>query len=314
MIHQPVLLQEVIHYLDPQPNEDFIDATFGGGGHAAEILKRTAPNGKLLGIDLDPQAGSGLETRSENLTASEPLVPRRQVGGLRSGIEPGPYQGRLFLECGNFADIAKISSRYFPNGVDGVLFDFGFSTDQLEKSGRGFTYLKDEPLDMRYYQGQTLVAEEIVNKWPEKELEKIFKEFGEERQARRIAKNIAAARKIEKIITTSRLVAVMGSKDIKTIARIFQALRIAVNNELENIRSGLVGAWQILKPEGRLAAIAFHSLEDRIVKTFFNEKKQAAAGSILTKKPVTATAAEINQNSKSRSAKLRVIRKLGVSQ
>src|SRR3989344_1081076 len=180
MIHKPVLLQEVVHYLDPQPNENFVDATFGGGGHAAEILKRTAPNGRLLGIDLDLKLGSGLETRSENLTASEPLVPTFR-SGLRSGIEPGPSQDRLFLTRGNFADIAKISSQYFPNGVDGVLFDFGFNTYQLEESGRGFTYLKDEPLDMRYDILGNLTAAEIINTWREQELERIFKEFGEER-------------------------------------------------------------------------------------------------------------------------------------
>ncbi|MEK7609003.1 MAG: 16S rRNA (cytosine(1402)-N(4))-methyltransferase RsmH [Patescibacteria group bacterium] len=331
MAHTPVLLQEVIQYLDPRPGEDFIDATFGGGGHAREILKDTAPDGKLLGIDWDYEIrhigreGLGLETGSENLTASEPLAPMFQ-SGLRSGIEPEPFdgfggltasklkvnplEGRLFLECGNFADIEVISKKFFPDGANGVLFDFGFSSFHIDESGRGFSYSKNEPLDMRYNPGSGPAAAEIVNTWPERELEIIFKDFGEERRARRIAKNIAAARRTERIITTNQLVAAIGSKDVKTMARIFQALRIAVNDELENIEQGLAGAWRILKPGGRLAAISFHSLEDRIVKNFFNEKKQEAAGQILTKKPITASAEEIAKNSRARSAKLRAIRKI----
>ena len=339
LAHTPVLLQEVIQYLNPRPGEDFIDATFGGGGHARKILKHTAPDGKLLGIDWDPTSlrqaelrgtsqGLGLETGSENLTASEPLAPMFH-SGLRSGIEPEPFnklrsstlksfrleeinslEGRLFLECGNFADIEVISKKFFPDGANGVLFDFGFSSFHIDESGRGFSYSKNEPLDMRYNPGSGPAAAEIVNTWPERELEIIFKDFGEERRARRIAKNIAAARRTERIITTNQLVAAIGSKDVKTMARIFQALRIAVNDELENIEQGLAGAWRILKPGGRLAAISFHSLEDRIVKNFFNEKKQGAGGQILTKKPITASAEEIAKNSRARSAKLRAIRKI----
>ena len=295
LAHTPVLLQEVIQYLNPRPGEDFIDATFGGGGHARKILKHTAPDGKLLGIDWDPTSlrqaelsgtsqGLGLETGSENLTASEPLAPMFQ-SGLRSGIEPEPFdgfggltasklkvnplEGRLFLECGNFADIEVISKKFFPDGANGVLFDFGFSSFHIDESGRGFSYSKNEPLDMRYNPGSGPAAAEIVNTWPERELEIIFKDFGEERRARRIAKNIAAARRTERIITTNQLVAAIGSKDVKTMARIFQALRIAVNDELENIEQGLAGAWRILKPGGSLAAISFHSLDELIVKNFF---------------------------------------------
>lgn len=334
MKHQPVLLQEVIELLGPRPGEDFIDATFGGGGHALEILKQTAPGGKLLGIDWDSE-GLGLETGSENLIASEPLAPTgtptetsgktselsdAKVGVDRSGIEPAPYfakasQGkplskRLFLEHGNFADIDDISNRYFSDGVDGVLFDFGFSSFHIDESGRGFSYSKDEPLDMRYNPESGPAAAEIANTWPERELERIFREFGEERAARKIAQAIVKMRRVRRIATTRQLVAAVGSKDVKTIARVFQALRIAVNDELANIERGLAGAWRILKPGGRLAAISFHSLEDRLVKNFFNGKKQETLGQVLTKKPLIASAEEISRNPRSRSAKLRAIKKI----
>lgn len=333
-MHKPVLLHEVIQLLNPRPGEDFIDATFGGGGHALEILKQTAPGGKLLGIDWDSE-GPGLETGSENLIASEPLAPT-ETSELRSGIEPAPLSKRLFLEHGNFADIDDISNRYFSDGVDstsspqvdGVLFDFGFSSFHIDESGRGFSYSKDEPLDMRYNAAVTtsqvvsltanVGAAEIVNTWPERELERIFREFGEERAARKIARAIVEARRQKRIKTTGELVEIIDKsyrtnriyKSHKTYSRIFQALRIAVNDELENIKKGLAGAWRILKPGGRLAVISFHSLEDRLVKNFFNGKKQETLGQVLTKKPLTASAEEIGRNPRSRSAKLRAILKL----
>ena len=344
-MHIPVLLKEVIEYLNPQPDEDFIDATFGEGGHAQEILKLTSPEGRLLGIDLDPSTsldqardkslraslGFRLDTGSAYLKASEPLVPRSsssEVGLSWSGIEPEPFdklraslskdfQGRLFLENENFAEIENFSKQYFPDGVDGVLFDFGFRSFHIDESGRGFSYTKDEPLDMRYsYRSETSIggttAADIVNGWSENELERIFIEFGEERDSRKIAKAITEARKHRRILTTKELVmvidgVVLGYR-VKTYSRIFQALRIAVNNELENIKKGLEGAWKILKPNGRLVVISFHSLEDRIVKNFFNEKKELNEGVVLTKKPVIATE-EVTANTRSRSAKLRAIKK-----
>ncbi|MEK7209648.1 MAG: 16S rRNA (cytosine(1402)-N(4))-methyltransferase RsmH [Patescibacteria group bacterium] len=316
LAHTPVLLKEVIAYLDPQPGENFIDATFGGGGHAREILKKILPGGMLLGLDWDTSTtlkasfvkGFGLETRSESLIKSEPQI--------RSGIEPRSFEN-LLVEWGNFAEIEKISAKYFPNGVDGVLFDFGLSSDQLEASGRGFSYLKNEPLDMRFYRSGTsidgITAAEIVNDWPEEDLARIFREYGEEKNAKRIARAVAEARKQRKILTTGELVEVLGkivaSNAIKTHSKIFQALRIAVNNELENIKQGLAGAGDILKPGGRIAAISFHSLEDRLVKDFFKRQQILGLAQILTKKPVVASAAELKANSRSRSAKLRVIKK-----
>jgi len=362
MNHLPVLLKEVIKYLNPQSGENFIDATVGDGGHSLEIIKHTSPNGKVLGIDWDPTSLQHLsELCGTSLISSEEVIGSRLDTGSnaweseppradsRSGIEPRSYQSlrsRLVLRQGNFSEIADIASRSGFGKVDGVLFDFGFSSYHIDESGRGFSYLKNEPLDMRYHITRTdadytrinpstslgagadqtrtnadnsLTAEEIVNKWSEKELERIFREFGEERNARKIAKAIVSARARGKIKTTGELVGIIDRtypasprlrRASKTYSRIFQALRIAVNNELENIKMGLDGAWQILKPGGRLAAISFHSLEDRIVKNFFKEKEKAEAAEILTKKPVTPSDSEIENNSRSRSAKLRAIRKL----
>ncbi|MDP3800446.1 MAG: 16S rRNA (cytosine(1402)-N(4))-methyltransferase RsmH [bacterium] len=295
--HVPVLLKEVIQYLDPQSGEDFIDATFGEGGHAKEVLKLIEPKGRLLGIDLDFESGPKLDSGSANLKASEPLS--------WSGIE---------LRSGNFADIANIASRSDLDEVDGVLFDFGFRSFHIDVSGRGFSYAKDEPLDMRYSTETSLTALEVLNSWPENELERIFTEYGEERDSRKIAKAIVESRKDKKILTTGELLMVVDSVvrgyKVKTYSRIFQALRIAVNNELENIKQSLEGAWSILKPNGRIVAISFHSLEDRIVKNFFNDKKQSGVGEVLTKKPIIADEDELKENTRSRSAKLRAIKKI----
>jgi 16S rRNA (cytosine1402-N4)-methyltransferase len=336
-MHRPVLLKEVIEFLDPKTDENFIDATFGDGGHALEILKRTAPNGKVLGIDLDQKAiekfipraiegfdGRGLDTRSIFIYASEPPTATAETSRQsRSGVEPLPTtEGkRLFLIQGNFAQIGEIArSTHFDN-VDGVLFDLGFRTGQLEgeekgeRGGRGFSFQKDEPLDMRYDSTAVKTAEEIINSYSERDLERIFTEYGEEGNSRRIARAITDVRHKNRIRTTGELVEVIDRTvrhDVKILARIFQALRIEVNSELENIESGLKDAWDIVGAEGRIAVISFHSLEDRIVKNFFVDKKQAGIAEILTKKPVTASEDEIRDNSKSRSAKMRVIRKLGV--
>lgn len=352
--HQPVLLKEVVEFLDPKPGENFIDATFGGGGHALEILKRTAPDGKVLGIDWDrevvskfiPKAiegfdGPGLDTRSVFKYASEPQkVPAETPEQDRSGVEPPSIplrqdsvgQVRLFLFSGNFADIGEIARRTNFENADGVLFDLGFRTFHIEDSGRGFSFQKNEPLDMRYHLPQinadqtridadsSITAEKIVNDWPEKDLEKIFREYGEERNSKRITRAIVGCRQVKRIKTTGELAEIIdrtnminksyGSYRVKTLARVFQALRIAVNDELENIKSGLEGAWSAIGGGGRIAVISFHSLEDRVAKNFFAEKKRVGAGEILTKKPVTASREEITKNRKARSAKLRVIKKL----
>ncbi len=283
-MHIPVLQKETLEYLDPRPNENFIDATAGMGGHSRLILEKTKPEGKVLGIDADVKS-------CEKLKNIDRLIPVN----------------------GNFKNLKKIiEERDFKN-ISGVLFDIGFSSWQIEKSGRGFSFQTDEPLDMRLGES-ALTAEEIVNNWSEKELEKILKEYGEERFAKKIAKKIIWARQKRPIKTTFQLVKIIqGGMPIRRYNKIhfatktFQALRIAVNDELNNLKEALPQALEIINPGGRIAVISFHSLEDRIVKNFFKEKKELK---ILTKKPVTASEEEIKANPRSRSAKLRAAIKI----
>lgn len=324
MPHVSVLLHEVIKYLDPKSGENFVDATVNGGGHAKAILSRISPAGKLLGIDMDSDLIEALKVKSKNEKVKN-----------------------LILVHGNFADISGLvrENNFGPacpvrkgvsNGVNGALFDLGMSSYHIDQSAGGFSFMKDEPLDMRFSRtdptssrqwsglrgasaDNSLTAEEIINKWPERELARIFKEYGEEPQAKKIARIIVEARVKNKIKTTGDLVGILRHQvssvrhlvSNKTLARVFQALRIAVNNELENISRGLAGAWSVLEPGGRIAVISFHSLEDRIVKNFFKEKKSEGQAEILTPKPVQPTEYEIQSNPRSRSAKMRVIRKLG---
>lgn len=285
-IHQPVLLKEVLKFLDPRSGENFIDCTVGLGGHSLEILKNSAPDGQVLGIDQDEES---LEVLKQQ------------------------HNQRLILARGNFAHLKKIADEKNFSLVDGILLDLGISSWQLEKSGRGISFQQTEPLDMRMDpEHSDLTAEEIVNTWSQSDLEKIFFEYGEEKFSRRIARQIVAARKIKKIKNTYELVgliiAAYPQRKIRRIhpaTKVFQALRIAVNNELENLEKALPQALDILKPEGRIVVISFHSLEDRIVKNFFRDRAKDNLLKILTKKPVVPDEAEIKFNHRSRSAKLR---------
>lgn len=315
MNHIPVLLNEVIEYLNPKPNENFIDATLGDGGHAKEILKRAGPGGKLLGIDRDINS---INAAKENLKE---------------------FGERVFFTQGNFSELKNIIIDTPGFGkVSGILADLGLSSAQIESSGRGFSFDSDEPIIMSQtwpmVEGQK-TAMEIVNNYREEELIKIFHEYGEERLARAIAQRIVKARK-EKSITTARELADIafgaykkffgGRKwNIHPATRIFMALRIAVNNEMENLESFLPQAVGSLFDKGRIAVISFHSLEDRIVKNFFRresrncicppEEMECVCAhiktlKIITKKPVTASLNEVNSNPRSRSAKLRVAEKI----
>ena len=287
MNHIPVLLKEVLRYLDPKPNENFIDCTFGFGGHSLAILKKNKPNGKVLGIELD----------KKELTQIKP-------------------QERLTLIQGNFSDLKEIVEKNNSYPISGVLFDLGLSSWQIEKSGRGFTFQKNEPLDMRFEDSQ-LTAGEIINNWPEKELENIFKEYGNERYARQIAKDIYQKRQRQKILTTKRLIEIIQGAvprrylyaRIHFATRVFQALRIAVNDELNNLKKALPQAIEILEPKGRISVISFHSLEDKIVKNFFRDKAKGNLLKILTKKPIRPSLEEIKFNPRSRSARLRAAMK-----
>lgn len=300
-IHKSVLLKEVITYLSPQPNENFIDCTIGGGGQALAILNKTKPNGRLLGIDWSKEA---IEKLNFKFSAK---------GGQISN-----FKSRVILVNDNFVNLKKIVEKYNFSPVNGILIDLGLSSDLLEKSGRGFSFLKNEFLDMRYSSAEEITAYEIVNQWSEKEIEKILKDYGEERFAKIIATEIIKKRKTGPIKTTFDLVEIIKrivpiwyqKKRIHPATKTFQALRIAVNDELENLKKVLPQILEILRSNGRVAIISYHSLEDRIVKNFFQEKKKEGTLKILTKKPIRPTEEEIKNNPRCRSAKLRVAQKL----
>ena len=293
MIHNPVLKKEVLEYLDPKPNENFIDCTVRQGGHARLILERTAPKGVILGIDQD-------QKQIENC--------RKELHDLKE---------RIVLVNSSYINLKKIVEENRFGKISGILIDLGMSSWQLEESGRGFSFSKDEPLIMSY-RADALTAREILNKWPVEDLESIFEKYGEERFSRRIANRIADARKIRPIETTFQLVEIIKNAlprryqfgKIHFATRVFQALRIAVNNELDNIKIVLPQIFEALEKGGRAVMISFHSSEDRIVKNFLREKSKEEIIKILTKKPRTAGEDEIMANPRSRSAKLRAAIKL----
>ncbi len=289
--HQPVLLREVLSYLDPQADDDFVDCTVGLGGHALPILKKNKPHGKVLGIDWS----------KETLALLREKCPAK----------------RLVLAEGNFSEVERIARENNFFSPQGILFDLGLSSWQIEHSGKGFSFKKEEPLIMRYG-GSGLTAGEILNNWPQEELIRIFKEYGEERFARSLARAIIRYREKSSLKTTFDLIEaakkgmpkryLSGKRFFAT--RIFQALRIAVNGELENLSQGLEQGLRILGQGGKLAVVSFHSLEDRIVKRYFKEKSQEGLLEILTKKPLQPSEEEKENNFRSRSAKLRVARKI----
>jgi len=293
-MHIAVLLKEVIKYLDPKPGENFIDCTSGTGKHSLAILEKNNP-GKVLAIDWDIKSLQVLESRIQNLESR--------------------IKNRLILVNGNFKNLKQIVKKYNFYPVNGILFDLGLSSWQIEESGRGFSFQRDEPLEMTFNR-QDLTAADIINTWPKEKLTEIFKKYGEEKYSKRIAEKITKERRIKPIKTTLELREIIEKatplkktgrrgKINRVLARIFQALRIAVNDELENLKQGLEQGLKILEPDGRLIVISFHSLEDRIVKNFLKKKAQNNFLKILTKKPVIATEKEVRENPRSRSAKLR---------
>lgn len=291
MNHIPVLTKEVIEALSPKENENFIDCTVGQGGHTKLILEKTLPNGKVLGIDLDP---SQIENSKELLNE---------------------FGSRLILVNDSYVNLQRIVEEKGFKDVSGVLLDLGMSSWQLEGTEKGFSFKENQPLDMRYdNKNGELTAKKIINEWPEEEIEKILSEYGEENFSKKIAKKIIEQRKFNKIESTFDLVEVIKeatpahywNSKIHYATRTFQALRIAVNNELENVEKILPIALSILKPGGRLVVISFHSLEDRIVKNFLKKEEAEEKIILVTKKPIIAGVTEIGQNPRSRSAKLRV--------
>mgnify|MGYP000001418129 CR=1 FL=1 len=271
-MHIPVLKNEVIRSLNPKPNENFVDCTFGEGGHAIEILKRTSPHGKLLAIEIDPE----LCKKGEKLKEK--------------------FGERLILVNDSFENLKKIVKERKFKDISGILLDLGISSWHLEKSKRGFSFQKDEPLIMKYDwregKNSALTAKEILNKWSGKEIEKILREYGEERFARKIVKKILEIRRKKEIATTKDLVEIIKKatpvwyqkRKIHCATKTFLALRIFINQELERLKKVLPQTIEVLKKGGRVAIISFHSLEDRIVKNFFKEMKRKKLIRLLQKK------------------------------
>ncbi len=293
-MHISVLPKEVIEYLRPLSNENFIDCTLGQGGHAFSILDLTGPGGLVLGIDLDKKS-------LEKFGAQYPDLKRP----------------RLIIVNGNYSRIKTIAKELDFKPVNGILMDIGLSSWHFEESGRGFGFTKNEELDMRYDTDVKESAKDLLNHLDQGEIEKILREYGEERFAGSIARRIVADRRKKPFQTTLDLVETI-KKSVPTryhnhrphfATRTFQALRIAVNHELDNLETALPEAFEILAPGGRLVVISFHSLEDRIVKNRFRELKASANAIILTKKPITPGEEELTVNPRSRSAKLRAIMK-----
>ncbi|MBC7131086.1 16S rRNA (cytosine(1402)-N(4))-methyltransferase RsmH [Candidatus Bathyarchaeota archaeon] len=287
------MIKEVIQYLAPQPGENFVDCTVGGGGHSLAILEHNRPDGKVLGIDADPESLESLKAR----------------------IRGTEYDGRLILVHGNFASLKEIVKKQGSSPISGVLFDLGLSSWHLEASGRGFSFMRNEPLDMRYNPTTPITAETIVNHWRLEDIERILKIYGEERFSRRIAEEIVKSRPLR---TTLDLVMAVERatpawyrrRRIHPATKTFQALRIAVNQELENLEKALPQALDVMETGGRLVVIAYHSLEDRIVKHFLKAKSREGVLKILTKKPIRPSKHEVAENPRSRSARLRAAVKL----
>lgn len=288
-MHTPVLLNEVIRLLAPRSGENFIDGTFGGGGHSRAILKKINPGGRLLAIDWNKGAIAACQSN---------------------------YRHRKSIICaeGNFADLPEIMERRkFPR-ADGLLLDLGVSSDELEKSGRGFSFQKDEPLLMTYGDTQKPVYQ-ILAEVDERRLAEIIRQYGEERFAGRIARIIKERQRRRQMKTTNDLTAAVWEavpvayrrSRLHPATRTFMALRIYANQELENLQTVLNDLEKILSPGGRAAIISFHSLEDRLVKQKFRDLAKSGKAELLTKKPLTPTDEEIKNNPRSRSAKLRAI-------
>ena len=302
--HQPVLYHEVLDALAPVSGNDYIDGTVGAGGHAEGILRASSPRGRLLGLDLDPEA---LAIAHQRLFS---------------------YQERIILRQASYLQTPQVLEDICWQQVHGIVLDLGISSMQIDRPERGFSFMEDGPLDMRFDQNKGLTAADLINDLSEQALAKILREYGEERYAWRIARAIRAAKPIQ---TTQALAAVVKkavphySAAIHPATRTFQALRIATNQELQTIAESLPLLMGCLAPQGRIAVISFHSLEDRIVKSFFKteskdcicppEKPICSCGhkaslKVLTKKPVRPGDEEIQKNPRARSARLRVAEKI----
>ena len=309
--HKPVLLNETIDNLHVKPEGTYVDGTLGGGGHAYEVAKRLSPQGRFIGIDQDADA-------------------------IRAAGQKLAEFGNVTLIRSNYCSIREELMGNNVTGVDGIVLDLGVSSYQLDTPQRGFSYMSDAPLDMRMDQRNDLTAGDIINGYSEAELYRVIRDYGEDRFAKNIAKHIVKAREQKPIETTFELNEIIRAAIPAKVRetgghpskRTFQALRIAVNGELERLPEALNNALKVLNPGGRIGVITFHSLEDRIVKNFFRDKEKdcicpdsaprCTCGrnhrmvNIITKKPVSPSEAEIKENAASRSSKLRVAEKVAV--
>lgn len=302
--HRPVMLEECMDGLALRDGGVYFDGTVGGGGHSYEILRRTAPGGRLIATDLDDNAIAAAKKRL------------------------APFAGRFRIYKSNYKDFAAVLDAAGEDKLDGVMLDFGVSSFQLDEASRGFSYMKNAPLDMRMDPEGELTAEEVVNGYPEQALYRIIRDYGEETFAKNIAKNIVLARREKRITESAQLVSVI-EKSIPARCRhngpfarkTFQAIRIEVNDELGGLEDAVRGLARRLKKGGRMCVLTFHSLEDRIVKNVFRDMEQdcvcdknlpvCVCGKkrelkIVTKKPLTASEEELNENSRSKCAKLRI--------
>jgi 16S rRNA (cytosine1402-N4)-methyltransferase len=294
MPHVPVLLEDALNYLDVRPGGVYVDATLGLAGHSSAIAKRLGGAGRLICFDRDPEAMAKAKARMDEVGA--------ELGAEMPMVE---YVARAFSEA---SDVISTGS------VDGLLADFGVSSLQLDEAHRGFSFRFDGPLDMRMDTRSGETAEQVVNQVDENELANLIYEFGEERRSRAIARAIVRARPISTTAELARVISTaahsMKGEKIHPATKTFQAIRIRVNDELGEIQTLLKSAGSLLKPGGRLVLISFHSLEDRLVKDAFRDAAKAGGFEVLTKKPVVAGEQEQMRNPRSRSAKLRAVRKV----
>ena len=287
--HQPVMVAEVVQYLITDPKGVYVDATVGGGGHAKAILEKASPQAVLIGIDRDQEA---IETASQVLAE---------------------FGTRVKLIQGSFSRIAEILIQEKIKTIHGILFDLGVSSRQLDAPERGFSFSQDGPLDMRMDRTQKIDACQVVNSFSEKELADIFFYYGEERKSRKIARSIVLARQRKPIMTTGELEKIIWDCNpgrrggIHPATRVFMALRIYVNQELDELPKALASIVQYVKEGARLVILSYHSLEDRIVKNFFRNHDQLE---VITRKPIIPSQQEIQSNPRARSAKMRVAQKL----
>ncbi|MDO4977201.1 MAG: 16S rRNA (cytosine(1402)-N(4))-methyltransferase RsmH [Eubacteriales bacterium] len=304
-VHKSIMLDEVIESLDIKPNGIYVDGTLGGAGHSSEIVKRLTEGGRLIGIDQD---GDAIQAASKRLE---------------------PYADRVTIVRSNYAQMRQVLRDLGIDHVDGILLDLGVSSYQLDNAERGFTYREDVPLDMRMDQRQAQTAKDIINDYSEMELFRIIRDYGEDKFAKNIAKHIVKAREEQPIETTGQLIEIIKAAIPKKVRmngghpakKTFQAIRIALNHELDVLKDNLEDMIDLLNDDGRLCVITFHSLEDRIVKNIFRTCERpcicppefpvctcgrVSKGRVVTRKPIVPGERELEENSRAKSSKLRV--------